>query len=261
VKILKDPVKLRRLLGQMAIVSFCFVHFGSIIFWSLPWKDYPQTPGVTRRLPAPLDSIEHFLIQWRANSSNNGWSWLSALAYRYVDISGSAQYWAMFAHPGRRYEFLEVRTVIGWKKLEKPPGAPATAPANPKAKFNWAKNWTPIYDPMPLYSTFNGPFGAHSNQYVGARLYTRDTVFLMRLAADYPQFQDLFLSYFERSLESKYGRKPLGVHLVKYSGHIQDMSSAERVPASDDLSAEVVAFIHNGENNIQSRGSLNVQTH
>jgi hypothetical protein len=182
------------------VTAFVALHLGALIWWLIPADGYPQDAR-SADLPAWLVGAEQRVFGFK---KTHGTSIFSRGLESYAFLTGTRQYWSMFApNPPDGHDWLTVLAVIDWEKPD--PGAPAPAFEPP-----WGNDRVPITDPVPLYRSYEGNLyrrmGGHASLYSDAPKLAENLV-----SGDWNQALASFGEYWALQYREENGKKPLGI--------------------------------------------------
>jgi len=225
---------------QFAIVTFCILHFGAVVWMILPSSQYNTNDRLVN-LPGILNDMEKVTVQTKRYFYN---SWFATAARRYTFVTGTRQGWGMFApNPMLPISFIEVRVVTGWRKANAPLAADSSITE---------KGLVPIYAPTPLYQSFFGTMDQRKQSMGGLDPYLRDSKLAQYLARpDSGGYLNIFAQHWDDVYTRRFKKKPLGIQVVLYQGYRKSPFAPVRTPASEEYEAKVIATIDHRSDNVQ----------
>jgi hypothetical protein len=101
VKALASTGQLPIIMKKLFIPAFCLLHMATIFWWTLP-----HSFGGMVMANAGQATLEARLFKWMMLDDN---SWTHAFLQRYIDVTGSQQYWDFFAPQSPKFhQYLSV---------------------------------------------------------------------------------------------------------------------------------------------------------
>jgi hypothetical protein len=177
-----------RILRKIAISAFVTFHAASIIWWSIPMNGFNANPAAP--LPEALVRAENALFAWKRRVGPE--SRVARALESYTIASATWQNWWMFApNPVAVVRYLTVKAVVAF-----------------------GPDKTPIYDPVPLWTSYRGTIDEDLRRFGGS--YTHEHKFTENLTGEYDPkiYVSQLARFFCFEYERRSGRRPLEVHVI-----------------------------------------------
>jgi len=247
--ILENGKNFRRFTGRFVVVSFLILHFGA-----LSLRNCYRLASINVQQSVLLEKLRDIAEEIKSFAAAIG---LNSYVNRYVtaiSFTGAVPDGRMFApDPPSNFRYLEVRVVTGWQKSQ-------VTPATNTQRHPWNSDLDPIYDPTPLYRSYWGSFDQRMN--TGAGPYTRQTKLAeFLLTKDTGKYLAQFAQFWEKNYESRYKKKPLGIHLVAHQVHINPPPDGAQAAPLETVTTKVVYGLDPNPNKNEQSGAGDVQDH
>jgi hypothetical protein len=200
-----------RLGYKVLVTAFILLHVTSVLWWNLPSKEFDADVRVAR-LPTWFVAAEKKLFAWKSRTAAT--SSLAAMLSAYTLASETWQSWMLFApNPLVSHNYLTVSAV-----LEEGAEGP------------------PIYDPVPVYTSYRGAPGKALARFSEGRSaldsFSFDQMLALSLTSkDFTAELEPFARYWADVYTERTGRRPLGVDVLCHEYHVPPAFSG--IPARD----------------------------
>jgi hypothetical protein len=218
----------REILRRCAVAVFVTLHACAVCWWLLPFKPYITGPR-SASLPEWFTQRENRLFAWKRRNAGRV---VPRLLERYIFTTATFQTWHMFApNPLEYHQWLTVYAVTGWR--DPSPGAKKTLGP-------WGDAREPIYDPIPIYKSYEGEVTQRMK--ASPSRYFHDPKLVENLAVNHDRALAAFTDYWGSVYAQQKGKRPLGVHALLTRANIPTTGGATAgLPAT-----RVIWYVHYG---------------